>query len=285
MLSLRIIYEYRIPQIVPLTGSITYAAISQACGLSEALVFRFLRHAMANHIFAEAAPGHVRHTAFSCQYVIDTAFADTIGMLTCEVDPSYGKVVEALAMYPGSGAPNETAYNLAHGTSLPVYAFLAQHPERARRFGSAMRWFTRGEVWDLKHLVASYDWAALDQPGAMLVDVGGGEGGVAQVLASATQRLKVVVQDLPGTVEKGRELLPAEFQSRIAFEAHDFYTEQPLRADAYFFRWIMHNYSDQTCVRILQALIPALGQGARVLVYEIVMPDEPIRTYTEKIQA
>ncbi|MCJ1294174.1 hypothetical protein MMC34_005731 [Xylographa carneopallida] len=285
VLSLRIIYEYRIPQAVPLSGSTTYAAISQACGLAEGLVFRFLRHAMANHIFAEAAPGFVRHTAFSRQYVADAAFRDTMGMLTCEVDPSYGKVVDALALYPGSGVAHETAYNLAHGTTLPVYAFLAQHPERARRFGSAMRWFTKGEVWDLKHLVASYDWAALDRLGAVLVDVGGGEGGVAQVLAAATQHLRVVVQDLPGTVEKGRELLPREFHDRIEFAAHDFYTAQPLKADAYFFRWIMHNYSDQTCVQILQALIPALTKGARVLVYEIVMPDEPIKSYTEKIQA
>ena len=206
-------------------------------------------------------------------------------MLTCEVDPCYNKIVDALAKYPDSGEPTETAYNLANDTTLPMYAFISQHPERARRFGSAMRWFTKGEVWDLKHLVSSYDWASLDRPGAVLVDVGGGEGGVAQVLARATQNLKIVVQDLPGTVEKGRELLPAGFQGRIDFEAHDFYTVQPLSADAYFFRWIMHNYSDQVCVKILRSLIPALKEGARLLVYEIVMPDEPVQNYTQKIQA
>ncbi|MCJ1281752.1 hypothetical protein MMC26_001075 [Xylographa opegraphella] len=285
VLSLRIIYEYRIPHIVPLSGSITYAAISQACGLPEDLVVRFLRHAMANHIFAEAAPGHVCHTAFSRQYVTDAAFCDTMGMLTCEVDPCYGKVVDVLASYPDSGAPNETAYGLAHGTSLPMYAFLTEHPERARRFGSAMRWFTKDEVWDLKHLVSSYDWASLDRPGAVLVDVGGGEGGVAQVLAAATQQLKFVVQDLPDTAKRARELLPAAFHDRIEFAAHDFYTDQPVAADAYLFRWIMHNYSDPACVQILRALIPALRDGARVLVYEIVMPDTPITSYTEKIQA
>ncbi|MCJ1473386.1 hypothetical protein MMC13_002037 [Lambiella insularis] len=286
VLALRIIYEYNIAQIVPLEGSISYAEISKACGLSETLVFRFMRHAMANHIFAEPSPGHVRHTAFSRQCVVEPAFSDMMGMLLCEVDPAYSRVTEAFAKFPNSGEPAETAYNLANDTTLPMYAFISQHPERARRFGSAMRWATKSVVWDLKHLVSSYDWAAFDSPGALLVDVGGGEGGVAQVLAKSTKNMKIVIQDLPGTVKLGGELLPPELKGRIEFAVHDFYTEQPIKgADAYFMRYILHNYSDRYCMKILRSLVPAMKDGAKVLVYEVVLSDKAATNYTEKVQA
>lgn len=286
MLALRIIYQYKIAQVVPLEGSITYTEISKACGLSESLLFRFLRHAMANHIFAEPSPGHVRHTAFSRQYLVEPAFSDMMGMLLCEVDPAYHCVIESLAKFPNSGEPTETAYNLANDTTLPMYAFISQHPERARRFGSAMRWTTQGPMWNLKHLVSSYDWASFDRPDALLVDVGGGEGGVAQVLAKSTKSMKIIIQDIPGTVELGRKLLPEEFKGRIEFAIHDFYSEQTIKgADAYFMRFILHNYSDQYCSKILQGLVPAMKEGAKVLVYEVVLSDKPATNQTEKFQA
>lgn len=238
---------------------------------------------MANHIFTESAPDHVVHTASSRLLVQDSEALDAVGLMTTELAPCSTKAIQALRQYPNSEEPTETGFNFEHQTPLHIYAFLAQHPERARRFGAGMRFFTKGESWDLKHLLAGYDWAALDRPGAVLVDVGGGQGGVAQVLAAATSNLKIVVQDLPGTAEKGREMLPAELKGRVDFVAHDFFAEQTLHAaDVYFFRWILHNWSDKYCLRILRALIPALKEGARVLVYEFVLPEGPETRWTKK---
>lgn len=55
--------------------------------------------------------------------------------------------------------------------------------------------------------------------------------------------------------------------------AHDFLTEQPVHgADVYFFRWILHNWSDKYCVKILKNLIPALKPGAKVVINDNVLP-------------
>lgn len=55
--------------------------------------------------------------------------------------------------------------------------------------------------------------------------------------------------------------------------AHDFFTEQPVvGADVYLFRWIMHNWSDKYCVKILRCLIPALKPGAKIIVNDNVLP-------------
>lgn len=216
--------------------------------------------------------------------VEDPGFFDTIGLETSELAPSASKLIEALKRYGDSGEPNESAFSLANETNLSIFQFLGQNPERARRFGSGMRYFTQGESWDLKHLVSGFDWASFDHPGAVVVDMGGGAGGVSQYLAKSTQHIKFVVQDLPGTVEQGRASLPPEFQGRIEFMAHDFFTEQVLKDPSiYLFRWIMHNWSDPYCIKMLRALIPVMRNGSRILIYEYVLEETPETRLTERI--
>ena len=72
-----------------------------------------------------------------------------------------------------------------------------------------------------------------------------------------------MVQDLPKTVASA----PKDVDARIQFQAHDFFTEQPVKgADVYLFRWILHNHSDKYSIKMLRALIPALKKGARVVI-------------------
>jgi chemotaxis methyl-accepting protein methylase len=86
-------------------------------------------------------------------------------------------------------------------------------------------------------------------------------------LAKKYPKLSFVVQDLQKVVADGPSKIPPEFADRIKFEAHDFYTEQPVKdADVYIFRWICHNQSDKYGVKMLQALIPALKKGARIVI-------------------
>ena len=243
-----------------------------------------MRHAMGNHIFAEVPPDAVRHTAISRMMVTDPGFLDAVGLETSELAPSAGRVIEAMKQYGNSGEPNESGFSMANETTLSIFQFLGQHPERAKRFGSGMRFFTKDDSWDLKHLVSGFDWASVDHPGVTVVDMGGGLGSVSQYLAKSTQHISFIVQDLPGTVEQGRASLPAELKGRIEFIAHDFFTEQTLKnPDIYLFRWIMHNWSDPYCIRMLRNLIPTMSNGSRVLVYEYVLEDTPETQLTEKV--
>ncbi len=97
--------------------------------------------------------------------------------------------------------------------------------------------------------------------------VGGSFGFVCVALAKKYPKLNFVVQDLPKVVTDAPSKIPPEFNDRIKFEAHDFYTEQTIKdADVYLFRWILHNQSDKYGVKMLQALIPALKAGARIVI-------------------
>lgn len=199
---------------------------------------------------------------------------DALGMVFEELEPASQHLLTALRRYPQASEPTESGYNVAHDTELPLYLFLEQHPKRMRRFGAAMRHFTQGDMTDLQNLVEAFPWHTYDRESFRMVDVGGGQGAVALRLAAATKHMQFVIQDFEQVVAAGREVVPENFRHRVGFMAHDFFTEQPVKgADVYFFRWIMHNWSDQYAIRILRALIPALKGGAKVLLYEHVLDD------------
>ena len=192
---------------------------------------------MANRICFEASPGQVSHTTLSRMMAEDADFCDNVGMHTFEVAPAFMKLSEALVRYPSSGQANETAYSLSNDTELSLYNFLADKPEQARRFGQSMKFMTKGEALNVKHLTSNYDWATLDGPGAVLVDVGGGHGAMAQHLADLTENMRFIEQDLPSTAQQGNDMLPDKYKSRIEFAGHDFFTEQTVKGkDVYFFR-------------------------------------------------
>lgn len=130
-----------------------------------------------------------------------------------------------------------------------------------------MSFFTTGDEFSLRHLTDGWSW---DSIGAgTVVDLGGSHGDAAFALARKYPKMNIIVQELPKVIANAKE----EEGLNVKFQIHDFFEEQPVKnADVYFYRWILHNWPEKYCIKALQALIPALKPGARVLVMDFVMP-------------
>lgn len=64
---------------------------------------------------------------------------------------------------------------------------------------------------------------------------------------------------------------------------HDFFTPQVVKgADVYIYRWIFHNWVDEQSIKILQAAIPALKSGARILINDGCLPEPGSRHRCEE---
>jgi len=97
-----------------------------------------------------------------------------------------------------------------------------------------MKSLTGGEGYEVSYLLDNYDWASIDEIGGTVVDVGGSHGFVCVDLARRWKRMRFVVQDLPNMIA-GAPKYDGDIGERIAFQAHDFMTEQPVRgADGEF---------------------------------------------------
>ena len=242
---------------------------------------------MSNHFFDEnPVTGRVRHTAASRLLVTNTGLADSVGLQTEELGPAGSRLVDAWDKWgQDTKEPNRTAFALVNETNGSIFDVLAKNPERGRRFNSSMRFYTSDYTWDLRHILSAYDWKALDRSGALVVDVGGGNGQVSQFLARNTNKLSFLVQDLPHVVPSARDELPAELKGRVEFAVHSFLERQKLSTspDAFLLRWILHDWPDAYCVRIMQSLVPAMRPGTKVLIYEYVLDDAPVRDLNGRV--
>jgi hypothetical protein len=143
-----------------------------------------------------------------------------------------------------------------------------QNPERAVRFAAAMKVMTSKPGFDLSYATDYYDWESLGE--AQVVDVGGAKGHFALALAKRYSHIRIVVQDMANVVDNADV---GNLGERVCFMAHNLFDTQTVCADAFFFRWIFHNWSDQYCIRILKAQVPALKPGARLIIQEVFMPE------------
>jgi hypothetical protein len=152
-----------------------------------------------------------------------------------------------------------------------MYEVLRDDPARAKRFADTMGIFTSGKGFETSHVIGGFDWQSLGD--AVVVDVGGSHGHTSIALAAEFPSLRFIVQDLESTVNGVTDELTDGMSGHVSFMAHDFFQEQPVVADVYYFRWILHNWSDKYCVRILQALKPALRSGARIIINDTCMSE------------
>eukprot|EP00257_Ricinus_communis_P004500 XP_002517833.2 trans-resveratrol di-O-methyltransferase [Ricinus communis] len=100
-----------------------------------------------------------------------------------------------------------------------------------------------------------------------LVDVGGGTGNMAKAIAQTFPNLKCTVLDLPHVVDKLQGI------NNLSFLGGDMFQAVP-PADAILLKWILHDWPDEECIKILKNCKEAIsrkGKEGKVMIIDIVM--------------
>lgn len=169
-------------------------------------------------------------------------------------------------------------FQAAHKTELLFFEWLVATPPQLQYFDSFMTAYRAGKPswYDFypvnERLVAGFDSSANEN---LLVDVGGGKGHDLATFNTkyASHPGKTVLQDREPVIDG---VLAEPTEKSFEAQAYDFFTPQPIKhARAYFLHSILHDWSDEDGVKILQNLVPALKNGySRVLFNEIVVNEE-----------
>lgn len=275
---LRVLYNFNIPQHVPLDGTVTFSELAKACRLDEPRLTRIVRYLMLNHIFTEPEPGKVAHSAISSFLLSNEAVAmDFVGHMIEEALPSAISQTDCMKNPPSGLSPVlDCGFAVALGESKSSYFDVtSEQPERMKRFGKTMTYMSSpGGHNSIERVLTSYDWVGLGD--VEVVDVGGSMGYVAvELLKYSPSIKKVTVQDLPDVIDEARASPPlqaAEVADRLEFQGASFFDPQPIKdADIYLFRHVFHDWPQEKAEEIIRNVVPSMKPGARLVIADYIL--------------
>jgi O-methyltransferase domain/Dimerisation domain len=158
----------------------------------------------------------------------------------------------------------QPAFDLRFGTDW--WSYLSEHPGSSELFNAAM-----GDIGKKVHAAAL---EAADLSGArMLVDVGGGAGGLTAAFLHRYPQLSATLLDLPHTIPAADELLRATgVRERVTLESGSFFDSVPPGGDVYLLSMILHDWNDEEAIALLQTVRRAIPDEGRLLVVDAVLP-------------
>jgi hypothetical protein len=160
----------------------------------------------------------------------------------------------------------EPAFATVHGVDL--FAYLAGDPEDAAVFDAAMESVSSNF---LVSVLDAYDVTRF----ATVVDVGGGTGTFLAAALGASPRSRGILFDTPHVLRSAPPVLEAAgVAGRCELVAGDFFASVPADGDLYVLSNIVHDWDDEAAVRILRRCREAMGAQSRLLLVELVLPDD-----------
>lgn len=153
---------------------------------------------------------------------------------------------------------------LVAGKSL--YEWLAEDPDGSTIFNQAM---TEMSIIQARIVADACDFSDAD----MIVDVGGGYGGLVTTMLARHKGARGVVFDRAECREGSERLLARSgLSDRCRFVAGDFFEAVPRGGDVYLLKNVIHNWDDDRSLTILRACRTAMNRNARLLLIEPAVP-------------
>ena len=233
------------------------ADLAAAVGAHPDALGRVLRLLSAHDVFA-LEEELVRHTPASRLLRTDhpqsmRAFARMFGL------PVFWTTFGEMAHAVRTGAPATTE-------AFPegFWWYLAQHPDAGRVFNAAMQAKAQGAI---AGILATYDFSGF----RTIAGIGGGHGHLLRDILDTVPTATGVLFELPHVIAEVADLA----SERLTLQAGDFFRDALPTCDAYLLMEIIHDWGDEESVAILRTVRQAAAPGAKVLVIEAIIPDDP----------
>ena len=213
-------------------------------------------------IFQEESPGQFATTALGSILEAESpgsVRALAVGQLGSEHYRAWGELLYSLK----TGAP---AFQKAFGMS--VWEYYKQHPENAATFQEVMA-----------SLTAMVDSAILEAADGFSGDVGDRRSGrgawrFAQFAPASLPTRPGILLDLPDQAEAAAErIAEAGLGDRCRVVGGDFMKSVPEGGDLYLLKWVLHDWDDATCLKILRNCFSAMKPGGRLWLIESIIPE------------
>jgi len=235
--------------------------IAVAVGAHPRSLYRLLRALAGAGVFSEGDDGRFSLTQLS-ELLRSDAPASLRGFAELMADDV---TFDTWAQLPYSIETGQPAFPYKNG--ILWFDWLEQNPVVGTRFHNAMTSLSAGAV---AAVIDSYDFSGIKK----LVDVGGGHGLLLASVLSKYPSMKGILFDDPKVVMGAKEVLAAHgVEDRCETVGGNFFETAPGGGDAYILKHIIHDLSDDECVKILGHCHREMTSGGKVLIVEMVVPE------------
>jgi hypothetical protein len=147
-----------------------------------------------------------------------------------------------------------------------VFEYIAERPAESQTFTRAMK---RAITFVTEEVARILD----TRSATVIADIGGAGGSLLHAVLQANPAPSGIVFDLPNIAEIAKgAAVEIGLERRVTSVGGDFFEAVPA-ADLYLLRYILHDWDDAACIRILQNCRRAMLPGGRVAVIEQVLGD------------
>jgi len=242
-------------------GPMSVDAIAEKVGAQPLFLRRALRALASVDVFAEGSSGRFRLTPLAQTLRSDQP--DSLRAFALMIASDYN--------WRAWGALEQ---NVVHGTNsfehangVPLFKYLEQHPQEDQIFSASMASLSAMEN---AAIAKAYRYGKLH----CVVDVGGAHGHLLTIILELHTKLQGVLYDQPQVIEQAlldSYLNAPTIRARCTAIGGDFFSSVPAGADAYLMKYILHDWDDEGCVRILRNCREAMTPAGCVLAVEHVI--------------
>jgi hypothetical protein len=146
-----------------------------------------------------------------------------------------------------------------------IFQYYGTHPEEAAPFFAGLNGMTAVAGAAAAQLIDTSD-------ARMAVDVGGASGSLLHDLMAVNPKLTGIVMDVPEVAERATQAAEdLGLHDRLQAVGGDFFESIPTGGDIYLLRYVLHDWDDDSCVRILTRCREAMKPTAKLYVLELVL--------------
>lgn len=229
--------------------------LSEATGIQPRILRRFLNALKALGLVDSTDSDHYRETPLSMA-------------LQCDTGELFGHAVMTGAEYYHAWA--DLDHSLLSGMSAFENRFQHSLWDRfeadealATAFARTMQWKTGRNA--LQAVLEFCDFRKTK----IVADLGAGPGTLTAGILDSHSHLRAIVMEQPSMIDAARsELAKRKLDNRCDFVSGSFLESIPSGADLYMLKSVIHNWSEDNALRILENCRSVMRSGARLLVVE-----------------
>ncbi len=155
--------------------------------------------------------------------------------------------------------PTERVYG------MPIFQYLGKHPGEAKAFNDGM---TDLSTIDAPAVAQAYDFSGIHS----IADIGGGHGLLLATVLQSNPGMRGTLYDQDSVIRGALEGPLASVRDRVMLIGGDMFASVPPGCDAYMMKYIIHDWPDDLCLKILKGCRAAVNPGGKLLVVDMVVP-------------